>query len=249
MTTLCQLSISKGTRFCQKGDYGSSAFYPWRKSCHYSNIILWIKPLQIDTQSTSSELRLLAPNRFILDWVKSKFLQRICELVDNYLQINNAGQRLQVVVTTVSGQQQGFQHFSNDLPQQAALLSGNEETSTSESSHFHVKGDSISNGDCLNIVTPVRDYQVAHPKKTSNIVSNNIKNQKSIHIDGGLRHKSGLNPAFTFKSFVEGKSNQMGLAAAMQIAENPGGAYNPLFIYGGVGLGENPILCTQWAMT
>src|SRR5262245_19311983 len=49
---------------------------------------------------------------------------------------------------------------------------------------------------------------------------------------------SRLNPDFTFDTFVEGKSNQLARAAAMQVGSNPGTAYNPLFIYGGVGLGK-----------
>lgn len=49
---------------------------------------------------------------------------------------------------------------------------------------------------------------------------------------------SNLNPNYTFDNFVEGKSNQLARAAAMQVAQNPGQAYNPLFIYGGVGLGK-----------
>jgi chromosomal replication initiator protein len=51
-----------------------------------------------------------------------------------------------------------------------------------------------------------------------------------------------LNPAFTFESHVEGKSNQLARAAARQVGENPGGAYNPLFIYGGVGLGKTHLM-------
>jgi chromosomal replication initiator protein len=51
-----------------------------------------------------------------------------------------------------------------------------------------------------------------------------------------------LNPAFTFESFVEGKSNQLARAAAVQVAQNPGSAYNPLFIYGGVGLGKTHLM-------
>ncbi len=51
-------------------------------------------------------------------------------------------------------------------------------------------------------------------------------------------HQSNLNPAFRFDNFVEGKSNQLARAAAQQVAENPGQAYNPLFVYGGVGLGK-----------
>ncbi|OGT25672.1 MAG: chromosomal replication initiation protein DnaA [Gammaproteobacteria bacterium RIFCSPLOWO2_02_FULL_42_14] len=51
-------------------------------------------------------------------------------------------------------------------------------------------------------------------------------------------HHSNLNPLFRFDNFVEGKSNQLARAAANQVAENPGQAYNPLFLYGGVGLGK-----------
>ena len=53
---------------------------------------------------------------------------------------------------------------------------------------------------------------------------------------------SRFNPEFTFGSFVEGKSNQLARAAAHQVGENPGQAYNPLFIYGGVGLGKTHLM-------
>lgn len=53
---------------------------------------------------------------------------------------------------------------------------------------------------------------------------------------------SNLNKAFTFDNFVEGKSNQLARAASIQVGENPGKAYNPLFIYGGVGLGKTHLM-------
>jgi chromosomal replication initiator protein len=54
--------------------------------------------------------------------------------------------------------------------------------------------------------------------------------------------RSRINPDFTFDNFVEGKSNQLGKAASTQVGENPGSAYNPLFIYGGVGLGKTHLM-------
>ena len=57
-----------------------------------------------------------------------------------------------------------------------------------------------------------------------------------------IEHQSNLNVNFTFDNFVEGKSNQLAKAAATQVAENPGSAYNPLFLYGGVGLGKTHLM-------
>jgi chromosomal replication initiator protein len=55
--------------------------------------------------------------------------------------------------------------------------------------------------------------------------------------------KSGvLNPDFTFETFVEGNSNQIARAACLQVSQNPGTAYNPLFIYGGTGLGKTHLI-------
>jgi chromosomal replication initiator protein len=65
-------------------------------------------------------------------------------------------------------------------------------------------------------------------KKASGIISNANKNY--------------LNPVFTFATFVEGKSNQLARAAATQVAMNSGKAYNPLYIYGGVGLGKTHLM-------
>ncbi len=53
---------------------------------------------------------------------------------------------------------------------------------------------------------------------------------------------NGLNPSLTFSNFVNGKANQLARAAAIQVAENPGSDYNPLFVYGGVGLGKTHLI-------
>lgn len=65
---------------------------------------------------------------------------------------------------------------------------------------------------------------------------------RRVEVEGGTKYQSFLNPNFTFDTFVEGKSNQLARAAAVQVAENPGGAYNPLFLYGGVGLGKTHLM-------
>ena len=58
----------------------------------------------------------------------------------------------------------------------------------------------------------------------------------------GVPFESNLDPAYTFDSFVEGKPNQLGKAAAMQVAQAPGSAYNPLLLYGGTGLGKTHLM-------
>ena len=57
-----------------------------------------------------------------------------------------------------------------------------------------------------------------------------------------VKYVSNINKDYTFDSFVEGNSNQLAKAASLQVAENAGNAYNPLFIYGGVGLGKTHLM-------
>jgi chromosomal replication initiator protein len=135
----------------------------------------WVRPLQ--AVESNDRLRLLAPNRFVVDWVRTNLLTRI----EAILRADGA-----LPVTIEIG--------SREPP---ALAGAPQETSVAATA------------------APARAAAFA-----------------------GVP----LNANFTFGSFIEGKSNHFAKAAAQQVAENPGAAYNPLFIYGGVGLGKTHLM-------
>lgn len=92
-------------------------------------------------------------------------------------------------------------------------------------------------GKQLNPVLQVGSRQTITTEK------NEKKNRASIQPIAKTKSiENRLNPAFTFNTFVEGKSNQLARAAASQVSKNPGKSYNPLFIYGGVGLGKTHLM-------
>jgi len=131
----------------------------------------WIRPLQAVEDGTV--LKLLAPNRFVVDWLNQHYLNRIEELV------GGSGCTSQVVVEVGSRQ-----------------------------------------------VATVPVARGPRPPVST----------------GAEPVVSRLNADFSFDHFVEGKSNQLARAAALQVGENPGKSYNPLFIYGGVGLGKTHLM-------
>jgi chromosomal replication initiator protein len=137
----------------------------------------WIRPLQI--VEDRNFLKLLAPNRFVLDWVRNHYLEKI----QNHLNMLCDGNPPKVIVEIGSKKR---------APQE-------------ENSQVNVERSVVS-------------------KSKSHAIESN------------------LNQNFIFDTFVEGKSNQIARAASMQIGENPGKAYNPLFIYGGVGLGKTHLM-------
>ena len=65
---------------------------------------------------------------------------------------------------------------------------------------------------------------------------------RKVEVAGSLQHQHHLVENYTFDNFIEGKSNQLALAASKQVAQNPGDSYNPLFLYGGVGLGKTHLM-------
>ncbi len=93
------------------------------------------------------------------------------------------------------------------------------------------------NGASLRVTLEVGSRRIEPPPPESPAVPAPVAQTRAPPQVGGR-----FNPDFTFATFVEGKSNQLARAAAMQVGENPGRAYNPLFIYGGVGLGKTHLM-------
>lgn len=206
----------------------------------------WIRPLQIDESASPQELRLLAPNRFICDWVAEKFLNRIRELASHYHQ----GSSLQVAVGVAPRPATGFQPAvipartstasqpvavdANPVVDNLAFVnSGKSDSLVIEAYPIAKKPNSAGK---------IGNYEGKFVKIAEEVMIDNPRPTSDVDVEGGLKHSNYLNLSSTFATFVEGKSNQLGLAAARQVAENPGGAYNPLFIYGGVGLGKTHLM-------
>lgn len=155
---------------------------------------MWVRPLQ--AESTEDTLTIYAPNRFVLDWVREKYLNRINELLVEICGDEAPELRFDV----------GSKPLLNT---QAAAPSV--EAPASPSAQTPAKQQ------------PVEQKAPVEPAPKSG-------------------YKSNIKENYTFDSFVEGKSNQLAKAAATQVADNPGSAFNPVFIYGGTGLGKTHLL-------
>ncbi|NLW05293.1 MAG: chromosomal replication initiator protein DnaA [Pseudomonadaceae bacterium] len=183
-------------------------------------ISTWIRPLQAEMSGRS--LQLLAPNRFVLQWVIDKYSARLQVLVQEI----SAGQ-VPDVCFAVGTKKQPLVGISPTLP---------------------VNNLAVQNLPTRNVSsTPFTEYQATSTNLAGEINSQvqvlpKTRKREGAQVEGGIKHNSTLNPAHTFDSLVEGKSNQLARAASFQVAENPGGAYNPLFIYGGVGLGKTHLM-------
>jgi len=177
----------------------------------------WIRPLHVELDS--SVLRIFAPNRFILDWVKGKFLPRILEIVS---ESNEASLEIRLEV------------FSGDASQRVATTTVQQSAKPAEP-----RANETANTSGQRRVQASTAPMIA---LNSSRAVESARRNVDIVIEGKLRHRGALNVENTFDNFVEGKSNQLARAAALQVAENPGYAYNPLFIYGGVGLGKTHLM-------
>jgi chromosomal replication initiator protein len=156
----------------------------------------WIKPLYAEVEGNA--VSLVAPNRFVMQWVKERFLKKI-EQFAHELNLNNI--KIDFVIS------ESDQKNTSEKPV----------SKVEDSNHINLIKSQIN-------------------KATSTTKSISKKSNETSKVS------SGLNDMFNFENYVTGRANQLARAAAIQVAENPGTAYNPLFIYGGVGLGKTHLL-------
>jgi len=172
----------------------------------------WIRPLQVEVEG--DELRVFAPNRFVLDWVNEKYVSRLLELLSER---------------------------ATEAPPSLTLLIGSKRTSSAPLAP--ASRAQAAPGAPAKAAPPASsegnspDVEPAKPAFAPARAS-----ERNVQVEGGLKHTSYLNRTFTFENFVEGKSNQLARAAAWQVADNPKHGYNPLFLYGGVGLGKTHLM-------
>lgn len=156
----------------------------------------WIRPLRLEGETTALDdgLRLIAPNTFILKWVRDRYLTRIEEYSRSF--------------------------FSG--PVSIALV--------------------IGSGKAASRIETSSETAEKQPAKPAAAIEKKAPASDKSRGKGSHYEKSRLFPSFTFDNLVVGKANDLARAAAVQVANNPGGAYNPLFIYGGAGLGKTHLI-------
>ncbi|CAA0104428.1 Chromosomal replication initiator protein DnaA [Zhongshania aliphaticivorans] len=184
----------------------------------------WIRPLRVEF--IDDLIRLCAPNRFVRDWVNDRFYTRIVELVS---ELSPPGRKLHVELgiaeRSLNG---GSQHGVS--------------TQSSSSAHHAARSAPAPIHNKSFAPSPPPASSPAKPVSSSESSPAIITGQRQVEVEGGIRHQSSLMESYTFDTFVEGKSNQLARAAASQVASNPGRGYNPLFLYGGVGLGKTHLM-------
>ena len=181
-------------------------------------ISAWIRPLvPLAYDETQAVLRVAAPNRFKLDWVRKNFSHQIEALAAEWFE-----RPVQVLFELPS---QGTAPRMPVAPVRAA-----------QPAQTYPSGGSSSGG------APPPGPAVA-PAQPAAVPATTVAAQ-AVNADAAniVYERSRLNTDLTFENFVTGKANQLARAAALQVAENPGTSYNPLFLYGGVGLGKTHLI-------
>ena len=186
-------------------------------------ISAWIRPLiPLAFDEAQACLRLSAPNRFKLDWVRKNFAHQIESFASTWYK-----RPVQVLFELPTPEQDPRGHNINTKPQSDASISQSE-----GAMHTLLPGSTDN---------PL-DAQPTHANQPMTQVGSLSGAPTAQTLTSAADERSRLNVELTFDNFVTGKANQLARAAALQVAENPGISYNPLFLYGGVGLGKTHLI-------
>ncbi|WP_121304871.1 chromosomal replication initiator protein DnaA, partial [Pseudomonas aeruginosa] len=205
----------------------------------------WIRPLQVEAEG--DELRVYAPNRFVLDWVNEKYLGRLLEL------LGERGEGQLPALSLLIGSKRSRTPRAAIVPSQTHVappppvapppapvqpVSAAPVVVPREELPPVTTAPSVSSDPYEPEEPSIDPLAAAMPTGAAPAV----RTERNVQVEGALKHTSYLNRTFTFENFVEGKSNQLARAAAWQVADNLKHGYNPLFLYGGVGLGKTHLM-------
>jgi chromosomal replication initiator protein len=223
--------------------------------------VTWIKPLApVAFDAAANTLSIAAPNRFKLDWVKSQFSGRISDMARDFW---HTPVDVQFILDPKAGMRSAAAAPAPSRPSQFAGNAGTTavdaavgavqaahgaRTNGANGANGGGQGANASNGarhhngdDGGDLDLPSLDANEAAAARRTWRPGQSAAQQGNAESDS-MYERSKLNPVLTFDNFVTGKANQLARAAAIQVADNPGISYNPLFLYGGVGLGKTHLI-------
>ncbi|MGH8777621.1 chromosomal replication initiator protein DnaA [Paraburkholderia sp.] len=216
--------------------------------------VTWIKPLApVAFDADAHTLSIAAPNRFKLDWVKSQFSGRITDLARDFWHapvdvqfVLDPKAGLRAPVASAPARATPSTSAGNGNGGLAAVGAAVGAVQAAHAARFGNGAAQVPNGAARHGTDDAADLDLPSLDANEAAAARRTWRPGSGPAGGGesdsMYERSKLNPVLTFDNFVTGKANQLARAAAIQVADNPGVSYNPLFLYGGVGLGKTHLI-------